>query len=66
MINKEEVLLIQTEVVKIHGRTNGLRIEGLRINASDDDLYSFVIKVSTGEIRFKEITDWLKKNTIPL
>ena len=125
MINKEEVLLIHTEVVKIHGGANGLRdegglesaivrpfqtfggedlyptvfekaaaigesiimnhpfidgnkrtgyvlmetilrIEGLCINASDEDLYSFVIKVSTGEIRFKEIKDWLKKNTSPL
>jgi death-on-curing protein len=43
-----------------------LRMEGLRINASDDALYSFIIKITTGEIRFEEIVEWLKQNTCKL
>jgi prophage maintenance system killer protein len=40
-----------------------LRIEGYKITGSDEALYSFVINISTGEIRFDEIVEWLKKNT---
>jgi death-on-curing protein len=40
-----------------------LRIEGLKINASDEYLYDFIIKITTGEIRFEEIVEWLKQNT---
>jgi death-on-curing protein len=40
-----------------------LRVEGIRINASDDSLYAFVISISTGEIKFDQIVEWLKQNT---
>ena len=43
-----------------------LRMEGLGINASDDSLYSFIIKITTGEIRFEQIVEWLKQNTTTL
>ena len=38
----------------------------LEISASNDDIYSFVIKISTGEIRFDQIVEWLKQNTSSL
>ena len=125
MITKEEVLLIHTEVLKLHGGANGiremtglesaiarpyqtydgidlyptcfekaaaigesiimnhpfvdgnkrtgyvlmetlLRIEGVKIKASDTALYDFVIQISTGEIKFEQIVEWLKANTNPL
>ena len=40
-----------------------LRIEGLKITATDDLLYAFVIDISTGNIRFEQIVEWLKQNT---
>jgi death-on-curing protein len=40
-----------------------LRIEEIKINASDDDLYTFVIKISTGEFKFEQIVEWLNQNT---
>jgi len=40
-----------------------LRYEGYKIIASDEDLYNFVISISTGSISFKEIVEWLKSNT---
>lgn len=40
-----------------------LRIEGIRINANDDSLYAFIINISTGEIKFEQIVDWLKQNS---
>jgi len=43
-----------------------LRMEGLKISAPDDSLYDFVIKITTGEIRFDQIVDWLKQNTSAL
>ena len=43
-----------------------LRIEGLKISASDQTTYEFVIKISTGEIRFNDIVHWLKSNTQPI
>lgn len=43
-----------------------LRIEGLKINAADDGLYTFVINISTGEIKYEQIVDWLKQNTSSL
>ena len=122
MITKEEVLLIHTEVLRLHGGANGiremtglesaiarpyqtydgidlypicfekaaaigesiimnhpfvdgnkrtgyvlmetlLRIEGVKINASDTALYDFVIQISTGEKKFDQIVEWLKANT---
>jgi death-on-curing protein len=125
MINKEEVFLIHSEVVKLHGGSGGvrdmgglesaiarpwqtfgaedlyptcfekaaaigesiimnhpfvdgnkrtgyvlmetlLRIDGYKIICPDDDLYSFVISISTGEIKFEQIVEWLKNNTKPV
>ncbi len=43
-----------------------LRIDGYKINTTDEDLYEFVIKIATGEIRFDEIVVWLKTNTSKL
>ena len=41
-----------------------LRMDGMKIIATDDDLYTFIIKITTGEIRFDEIVKWLQANTI--
>ena len=43
-----------------------LRIEGIKVNATDDSLYTFVINISTGEIKFEKIVEWLKANTTSL
>lgn len=40
-----------------------LRHEGFAIAASDENLYKFVINISTGAIDFDEIVVWLKENT---
>ena len=42
-----------------------LRYGGHKIVASDDELYHFVINISTGSISFEEIVEWLKNNTTP-
>lgn len=34
-----------------------------KINISNDEIYYFTIKISTGEIKFDEIVVWLKINT---
>jgi death-on-curing protein len=36
---------------------------GIEINTSNTDFYNFVIAISTGEIKFKAIVEWLKVNT---
>ncbi len=33
------------------------------ITASNDDIYSFVINISTGQTRYEEIVTWLQQNT---
>jgi death on curing protein len=40
-----------------------LASEKLTINAPEDQLYQFVIDISTGAIRFDEIVIWLQANT---
>lgn len=40
-----------------------LRFVNIEISASDDDLYKFVISISTGEKPFDEIVEWLKENS---
>lgn len=42
-----------------------LKEDNLKITASSDDLYKFIISISTGEKRFEDIVVWLHKNTIP-
>jgi death on curing protein len=43
-----------------------LRLENVRIIATDEQLYQFVIDISTGEKRFEEIAEWLKANSSKL
>ena len=38
----------------------------IELNAPNDAIYTFVIKVSMGEIRFEQIVEWLKQNTSSL
>lgn len=40
-----------------------LRFGNYKISASDNDLYNFVISISTGERSFDEIVAWLKENS---
>ena len=40
-----------------------LRLENLKITADNDDLYNFIISISTGEKKFEEIVEWLKENS---
>jgi death on curing protein len=39
---------------------------GIFVNAKEDALYEFTIKISTGEIKFEQIVEWLKQNTASL
>ncbi len=43
-----------------------LESDGYLLSASQDEAYNFTIKISTGEIRFEEIVEWLKQNTAVL
>ena len=38
----------------------------VEINLSNDDIYTFVIQISTGEAKFEQIVEWLKQNTTTL
>lgn len=40
-----------------------LRHESYKITAPDNDLYNFIINISTGSISFEEIVEWLNNNT---
>ncbi|HEV2832789.1 MAG TPA: type II toxin-antitoxin system death-on-curing family toxin [Hanamia sp.] len=40
-----------------------LRYGSIKIIADDELLYNFMISISTGEKRFDDIVEWLKKNT---
>ena len=40
-----------------------LEIGNLKITASNDAIYNFIIQISTGEIKFEEIVIWLNNNT---
>jgi death on curing protein len=35
----------------------------LQVNAHNDSLYQFAISISTGEIKFDQIVEWLRINT---
>jgi death on curing protein len=41
-----------------------LVLDNLTIQATEDQLYQFVIDISTGTIRFDEIVAWLKEHTV--
>jgi prophage maintenance system killer protein len=40
-----------------------LEENGLHLSATDTALYNFVVSISTGEIKFEEIVEWLQANT---
>ncbi len=64
-----ESLIINHPFVDGNKRTGYLLMEallhygGYNINASDNDLYNFVINISTGALSFDGIVEWLKANT---
>lgn len=64
-----ESLIINHPFVDGNKRTGYLLMEallqygGYKINASDKDLYNFVINISTGALSFDGIVEWLKANT---
>lgn len=35
----------------------------LIVNASSESTYNFIIQISTGELKFEQIVEWLKQNT---
>jgi death-on-curing protein len=39
-----------------------LRVGNFKIIATNDNLYDFVISISTGEKKFEEIVEWLREN----
>ncbi len=36
------------------------------INASEDEIYQFVINIASGQYQYEDIVEWLKNNTIAL
>jgi death on curing protein len=36
------------------------------LTACEDDLYNFIISISSGKIKFEEIVHWLKQNSNPI
>jgi death-on-curing protein len=43
-----------------------LRRGNIKLIASQEEAYHFVIAISTGDMKFEAIVDWLKSNTKPL
>ncbi len=42
-----------------------LKFGGYKLSSSEENAYNITIKVSTGEIKFEQIVEWLKSNTKP-
>ena len=67
-----ESLIINHPFVDGNKRTGFLAMlailhEGnLEITVPNDTIYNFVINISTGEIKFEQIVEWLKVNTTSL
>lgn len=40
-----------------------LRANGVKIIATDEDLYTFIINISTGSFSFDQIATWLQENS---
>lgn len=40
-----------------------LKLNSYKLVASEDEAYTFTIKISTGEIKLEQIVAWLKQNT---
>ena len=66
-----ESLIINHPFIDGNKRTRALAIIALlaeynyMCTATEDSFYDFIISISTGEIRFEEIVEWLKVNTAP-
>ena len=39
---------------------------GYSVKGTDDELYDFVVRISTGELAFDSIVAWLKAHTVLL
>lgn len=67
-----ESLIINHPFVDGNKRTGFLAMlailnEGnLKITASNEAVYNFIIDISTGELKFEQIVEWLKQNTSAL
>jgi death-on-curing protein len=67
-----ESLIINHPFIDGNKRTGMLAVATLLleyniiINASESELYQFVIEISTGEIKFEKIVEWLKVKTSSL
>ncbi len=42
-----------------------LKLGNMELTASEEKAYHFTISISTGEIKFDEIVQWLKTNSEP-
>lgn len=40
-----------------------LKMSKIEFDVTNNEIYDFTIKISTGEIKFEEIVEWLKTNT---
>lgn len=64
-----ESLIINHPFIDGNKRTGALAIIGFlaehkySCTANQDGFYDFIISISTGEIKFKDIVEWLKQNT---
>lgn len=64
-----ESLIINHPFVDGNKRTGMLAMlsllisSGYAFNASSNDLYNFVINISTGSLSIEQIVEWLKENT---
>jgi death-on-curing protein len=67
-----ESLIINHPFVDGNKRTGFLAMlaildeDNLEITVPNDAVYNFVIKISTGEIKFEQIVDWLNQNSSSL
>lgn len=67
-----ESLIVNHPFVDGNKRTGMLAMVSLlleykiKIIADKDNLYRFIISISTGEIKFDQIVEWLTKNTIAI
>jgi death on curing protein len=67
-----ESLIINHPFVDGNKRTGFLAMfallenDGYLLSASQDEAYNFIIQISTGEIKFEQIVEWLKQNTTSL
>lgn len=43
-----------------------LNLNGIEINATQEDKYQFVINIASGQYQYEDIVEWLKNNTITL